>query len=75
MTVGVDLQSMPQYRIRVDLGTDGVVDLTADNIKTAMKEAYDQCKQRRTNPVNVTVTQVVEQGNWSASLPGRSINS
>ena len=72
--MGVDLQSMPQYRIRVDMGTDGVVDLTADSISKALKNAYEQCKERRTNPVNVTVTQVVEQGKWTASSPGRSLS-
>jgi len=66
---------MPQYRIRVDMGTDGVVDTTADTISQALKSAYEECKARRTNPVNVTVTQVVEQGKWEASRPGRSINS
>jgi hypothetical protein len=65
---------MPQYRIRVDKGTDGVVDLTASTISQALKNAYEECKSRRTNPVNVTVTQVVEQGKWMASTPGRSLS-
>lgn len=65
---------MPQYRIRVDLGTDGVVDTTAETISQALKAAYEECKSRRTNPVNVTVTQVVEQGKWQASTPGRSLS-
>jgi hypothetical protein len=65
---------MPEYRIRVDMGTDGVVDLTAATISQALKNAYEECKSRRTNPVNVTVTQVVEQGKWQASSPGRSIS-
>lgn len=56
------------------MGTDGVVDLTADSISKALKNAYEQCKERRTNPVNVTVTQVVEQGKWTASSPGRSLS-
>lgn len=56
------------------MGTDGVVDLTAPTISQALKNAYEECKSRRTNPVNVTVTQVVEQGKWQASSPGRSIS-
>jgi hypothetical protein len=66
---------MPQFRVRIDLGTDGVIDLKTDNISSALKEAYQQCKERKQNPVAVNVTQVVEQGKWEASVPGRSISS
>ncbi len=62
-----------QFRVRVDLGSDGCVDLTTEgNVGEALRAAYDECKKRKQNPISVTVQQVVEQGKWIASNPSRS---
>ena len=60
-----------RFRVRIDLG-DEVVDLTIDGgIGEALRAGYDECKNRRQNPVNVTATQIIEQGKWHATAPIR----
>ena len=61
-----------KFRVRVDMGDDGVVDLTVNgNIGAALRAGYDECKSRRTNPVSVTATQVIDMGKWEATTPIR----
>ena len=62
-----------QFRVRVDLGSDGCVDLTTEgNVGEALRAAYDECKKRKQNPIAVTVQQVVDSGKWIAAVPSRS---
>ena len=65
---------MTKFRVRVDLGDAGVIDLTKEgNVREALRAAYDECKSRKKNPVAVNVQQVIEQpGKWKASIPSRS---
>lgn len=66
---------MTRFRVIVDMGENGVVDLEASgNISNALKAAYAECKQRKTNPISVNVVQMAEgdSGNWEASIPSRS---
>jgi len=61
------------FRVRVDMGADGCIDLTSEgNIGEALRAAYDECKKRKANPIAINVQQVVEQGKWTAVIPSRS---
>ena len=74
--VGVDCRGMAeQFRIRVDLGTDGVIDLTAEGtMGNALRMAHDECKNRKVNPVAINVQQVVDTGKWEATAPVMNSN-
>ena len=77
-TVGFGCSSMTEqrFRIRVDLGIDGVVDLTAEgSIGNALRVAYDECRERKVQPVAVNVQQVVDTGKWEATAPVTPTNS
>ncbi|MBP04041.1 MAG: hypothetical protein CMA72_04570 [Euryarchaeota archaeon] len=64
--------SKTRFRVRVDLGEDGVVDLEVNgNIKTALGAGYEECKKRKTNPVSITTTQIIDLGKWQAITPIR----
>ena len=42
--------SKTRFRVRVDLGEDGVVDLEVNgNIKTALGAGYEECRKRKTS--------------------------
>lgn len=65
---------MTKFRVRVDMGDSGVIDLTSEgNIGEALRAAYDECRSRKQNPIAVQVQQVVDQpGKWTAAIPSRS---
>jgi len=57
------------------MGSQGCVDLTTEgNVGEALRAAYDECKQRKTNPIAINVQQVIteESGKWKAANPSRS---
>jgi len=65
---------MTKFRVRVDLGTQGCVDITKEgNVGEALRAAYEECRKRKTNPIAVNVQQVVESDpKWQATNPSRS---
>ena len=74
--VGVDCRGMTErFRIRVDLGSEGVIDLTAEGtMGNALRLAHDECKNRKVNPVSVVCQQVVDTGKWQATAPVMNSN-
>jgi hypothetical protein len=66
---------MTRFKVVVDLGDAGVISEEASgNVSNALKMAYEKCKEKRTNPISVSVVQIAEadSGNWKPSIPSRS---
>ena len=60
---------MPQFRIRIDFGDEGVVDLVkTGNIGEALRDAYEEALNRKQNPVAVNVQRVVNN-EWVDTAP------
>ena len=61
---------MPQYRVNVDFGNEGVeqVEIDAKNVGVALRKAYELALDRRTNPVSVNVVRVIEEA-WETTSP------
>jgi len=74
--VGIVCRGMTkQFRIRVDLGSDGVIDLTTEGtMGNALRMAHDECKNRKVNPVAINVQQVVDTGKWMPTMPVTNSN-
>jgi len=65
-----------RFRVRVDLGSDGTIDLTASgNINNALRKASEECRKRKANPVSVNVQRVIELDEWETSAPVRNTNA
>lgn len=67
---------MTRFKVVVDLGEAGIVSEEASgNVSNALKMAYEKCKEKRQNPLSVSVVQITteaDSGNWKPSIPSRS---
>jgi len=61
---------MPQFRVSVDFGKEGVeqLEVNANNVGVALKQAYEITAERKTNPVSVNVVRVIEEV-WETRSP------
>jgi len=60
------------FRIRIDFGSDGIVDIEHEGgIGSALRKAYDECANRKTNPVAISTVQVIDSGKWIPTAPTR----
>ncbi len=61
--------NMAKFRIRIDFGDDGVVDLEkTGNIGQALRDAYEEALNRKQNPVAVNVQRIVNN-EWIDTAP------
>mgnify|MGYP003145778600 CR=1 FL=1 len=68
--------SEPRFRVRVDLGSDGTIDLTANgNINNALRKASEECRKMKVNPISVNVQLIIESDEWETNAPVRHSNA
>ena len=62
LTVCLQPYSMTNFRVRIDFGTDGVVDIeTTGTVGGALRTAYEEALNRKQEPVSVNVLRVIEE--------------
>jgi len=60
---------MAKFRVRIDFGDEGIVDLERDgNIGVALRDAYEEALNRKLTPVSVNVQRVVAN-KWIDTAP------
>ncbi len=68
--------TQPRFRVRVDLGSKGTIDLTTTgNINNALRKASEECRKMRVNPISVNVQQIIESDDWKTNAPVRNSNA
>ncbi len=68
--------TQPRFRVRVDLGSDGTIDLTTTgSISKALRKASEECRKMKVNPISVNVQQIIESGEWETNAPVRHSNA
>ena len=60
---------MAKFRVRIDFGDDGIVDLERDGtFGVALRDAYEEALNRKMTPVSVNVQRVVSN-KWIDTAP------
>jgi len=63
---------MTIFRVRIDFGADGVVDIeTTGTAGGALRTAYEEALNRKQEPVSVNVVRVIEE-QWEVTSPIRN---